>query len=302
MGDRLANGKPLGAVIRNLLVAMGALGALAAASPVAAADMVLKAPPPVAYSWTGFYAGGNIGYSWGNADSNYNEPFFGLLGLPVPISTSQSLDGVIGGGQVGYNWQANKTWVLGLEADLQGSGERGSSSTGDPYLNTFNAVTLDPTLTLTNKADIQWFGTVRGRVGVLATPTMLLYASGGLAYGGICASGSVNDGAVPGTTWSFSNSTTKVGWTLGAGIEGAIPNTSNWTWNLNTSTSTSEPSVGTVSTPSYCSEATLTAGARGSPTISYASALITGSTKAKGQSSFLVVSLAAERRPGSSST
>jgi len=221
--------------MRNLSVAMVALGALAAATPVAAADMVLKAPPPVApYNWTGFYAGGNIGYSWGNADSNYNEPFFGFLGLPVPISTSQSLDGVIGGGQIGYNWQANKTWVLGLEADLQGSGERGSSSTADPYnlllINTFAA--LDPTLTLTNKVDIQWFGTVRGRVGVLATPTMLLYGTGGLAYGGICASGSVNDGVAIATSWSFSSSTTKVGWTLGAGIEGAVPNTSNWTWKL----------------------------------------------------------------------
>ncbi len=215
--------------MRNLSVVMVALGALAA-TPVAAADMALKAPPPPApvYSWTGFYVGGNIGYSWGNGDSNYYEPIFSVLGLPIPISASQKLDGLIGGGQIGYNWQANNTWVFGLEADLQGSGEKGSSSTADPW-----GIVVDPTLTLTNKADIQWFGTVRGRVGVLATPTMLLYGTGGLAYGGISVSGSVNDGFIgPTNTWSFSDTTTKVGWTLGAGIEGAFPNTSNWTWKL----------------------------------------------------------------------
>ncbi len=212
--------------MRRFILGSVALAAMIT-GPAMAADMALKAPPLAApYSWTGFYVGGNIGYSWGNGDSNYNEPAFGPVGLPVPISASQKLDGLIGGGQIGYNWQADKTWVFGLEADIQGSGEKGGSS------NSYTYGVIDPTLTLTNNADIQWFGTVRGRVGVLVNPTLLLYGTGGLAYGGISASGSVNDGFVAATTWSFGETTTKVGWTLGAGIEGAIPNTSDWTWKL----------------------------------------------------------------------
>ena len=73
---------------------------------------------------------------------------------------------------------------------------------------------------------IDWFGTVRGRVGVLATPTVLLYATGGLAYGQVNSSETVG-GPLPA---AFSQSSTNVGWTVGAGIEGAIGG--NWTAKL----------------------------------------------------------------------
>jgi outer membrane immunogenic protein len=77
--------------------------------------------------------------------------------------------------------------------------------------------------TLTQKID--WFGTVRGRIGVLATPRVLLYATGGLAYGEVNSSESI--GIVPSV---FSTSSTNVGYTIGAGIEGAIGG--NWTAKL----------------------------------------------------------------------
>lgn len=215
--------------MRNLsLVLIAAVSTIAVTQIASAAPASRKKPVPVAvpYSWTGFYVGGNIGYSWGNASSNYNEPAFANFGLPVPISTSQRLDGLIGGPQIGYNWQANSMWVLGVEADFQWSGEKGSSSVAYHY------GTRDPVLTLTNNADIQWFGTVRGRVGVLITPTILAYGTGGLAYGRISASGAVNDGISTFTTWSFGGAATNVGWTVGGGIEGAVPNTTNWTWKV----------------------------------------------------------------------
>jgi outer membrane immunogenic protein len=208
-----------------------ALGIIAIATligtPAVAADMLVKAPPLAApYIWTGCYAGGNIGYSWGNANSNYDE-LFPFLGLPDPISGTQRLDGIIGGGQIGCNWQANKTWVLGLEADIQGSAERGGSSFSDPFTVVTNG---DPILTGTFNTDIQWFGTVRGRIGLLATPTLLFYGTGGLAYGGISVSGTDNIGTL--MLPSFGASAINVGWTVGVGVEGAIPNTSNWTWKV----------------------------------------------------------------------
>ena len=72
---------------------------------------------------------------------------------------------------------------------------------------------------------IDWFGTVRARGGFLVTPTVLLYATGGLAYGEIKTSDAI--GVVPTV---FSTSSTNVGWTVGAGIEGAIGG--NWTAKL----------------------------------------------------------------------
>ena len=108
------------------LLSIGAALTALIGTPALAADMALKAPPPPApvYSWTGWYAGVNIGGSFGRAadTSTYGAP-------SVPFtSTSSNLDGVIGGGQIGYNWQVNNNWVLGLEADIQGSSERGTAT------------------------------------------------------------------------------------------------------------------------------------------------------------------------------
>jgi outer membrane immunogenic protein len=214
--------------------ALAAVAAFGFAPVASAADMPTKAPvAPVAapYSWTGFYVGGNIGYSWGHGDANYTDPGLASIGLATSLSGSQKIDGVIGGGQFGFNWQANNIWVFGLEADFQGSGEKGSFNNSYPD-------GLDATgATTQNLGDskILWFGTVRGRVGVLVNPTLLLYGTGGLAYGRISTSGTITDpscGTGPTCSWSFGNSATKVGWTIGAGVEGAIPNTRDWTWKL----------------------------------------------------------------------
>jgi outer membrane immunogenic protein len=80
--------------------------------PATAADMLVKAPPPApVYSWTGFYLGGNIGYSWGNSDPNVN--FFDPSGFRLGLASgSFGLNGVIGGGQIGYNRQTGN-WVGG---------------------------------------------------------------------------------------------------------------------------------------------------------------------------------------------
>ena len=225
---------------------LGRMMVLAAmiAGPAMAADMPLKAPPAPVYSWTGLYVGGSVGYSLGRGRGDYDDPNLGASGTGAVSynSVSEKLDGIIGGGQIGYNWQVNRTWLLGFEADIQGSGERGNGSFVDPYSVGTDCDIYCSSVSGTITTAINWFGTVRGRVGVLTTPTMLLYVTGGLAYGRISASGRVTDAGcagppaclvgniTPAVSWAFANSATNVGWTLGGGVEGVVSNTANWTW------------------------------------------------------------------------
>jgi outer membrane immunogenic protein len=96
------------------------------------------------------------------------------------------------------------------------------------------------------EAKIEWFGTVRGRLGVLITDRVLLYGTGGLAYGQVkLSSNTLTNGAVidlisgpnpfgPPNSAAFSTSKTNVGFSVGGGIEGIfslwLP--ANWTWKL----------------------------------------------------------------------
>ncbi len=180
------------------------LATIAVIGSAAAADMPVKAPvykaPVVAppYNWTGFYIGGNVGYSWGKQD---------LSAGGVPIG-SPNINGVIGGGQIGYNWQINQL-VLGIEADIQASGQKGDGT----FVPGPAALAL-PTITYDDKLD--WFGTVRGRAGYAIVDRWLAYATGGWAFGGGSISGSTT---IPST---FSGSASYSGWTVGGGLEWAF--------------------------------------------------------------------------------
>jgi outer membrane immunogenic protein len=204
--------------------------ALGAASPAVAA------PPPPIYSWTGFYAGVNAGYSWGDVDSNLNVPGlagnFGLGGgLPGSFPVSLIPQGVIGGAQAGYNWQVNPSWLVGVEADLQGSAEKDHANRGFRYGCDVEGLTCN--LTQTRDAKIEWFGTVRGRIGWLSTPTNLLYLTGGLAYGRVSATGTVTDDINnTGASFSFGDSRLKAGYALGGGFEAAFANSAKWTLKM----------------------------------------------------------------------
>src|SRR5271155_4236849 len=109
------------------IVAAGLLLGLSAAAVAAAPKKPPPPPPPPpAWSWTGFYVGGNVGYGWGS--SSVNATFVDTAGIFLSTgSTTVHPDGVIGGGQIGYNWQSGN-WVPGFEADIQGSGQRGSGT------------------------------------------------------------------------------------------------------------------------------------------------------------------------------
>jgi outer membrane immunogenic protein len=230
-------------------VAASALVAIAATSAATAADIApryTKAQPAMVevWNWTGFYIGGNAGYSWGrgNSDVSYFNTVTGLPIAPPPgsiLGGAYDMNGAIAGGQIGYNWQSNN-WVFGLEADAQWSDEKGrgvfncaATLIGGPCLPGLTFLPAGATGTvLTIDQHLEWFGTVRGRVGVLATPRVLFYGTGGLAYGSFKTTGALAgfNGNGVAVASIGSSSDIRFGWTVGAGVEGKITN--NWSAKL----------------------------------------------------------------------
>jgi outer membrane immunogenic protein len=179
------------------------------------------------YSWSGVYVGGNIGYGWGrSSDTASLSP-----GGPPFVFTDtlrSTMNGVVGGGQIGYNSQM-QNWLWGLEADFQGTGQGSSHSFTCPtgvctagLIPLLPAFFPGPALAVTSRQQLDFFGTVRGRVGVLVAPTVLLYATGGLAYGQVDT-----NSTLAGATRAQSYNP---GYVVGGGIEAAIGG--DWTAKL----------------------------------------------------------------------
>lgn len=166
-------------------IAVAALALAATAGGAFAADM--RGAPyrpyapaqvqPLTYNWGGLYLGGNAGYQWGGMTNDRADPSGSAFGL-----------------QLGYNWQTNQI-VFGLETDMQWSNADDRAGS--------------------NRFSNDWFGTTRGRLGY-AMNNVLLYGTGGVAYGGV----EMRRGG-------RSDSQTQVGWTVGAGAEVGL--TPNWT-------------------------------------------------------------------------
>jgi len=175
---------------RVILASVGVLAMFATVGVAGAADlprreaMPAKAPPYIAqtYNWSGAYVGINGGGGFGRSD-------FGGLG-----TGSFDLSGGLVGGTLGYNWQMSPI-VFGIEGDIDWSSIRGSTPCGVTSCETRN----------------NWLGTVRGRLGY-AADRFMPYITGGAAFGDIKTSvAGIGD-----------SSTTRAGYTVGAGIEAAI--------------------------------------------------------------------------------
>ena len=205
--------------------------AIALTQIASAADLPRKAPaytapPPPVFSWTGFYVGGNAGWGWlRDSGETFCINPAGILNGPgcnAQTATGDQIrgDGFIGGAQAGYNWQINN-WVLGVEADFQGADIKGSVA-APIFL--VSVVPIPPTVTAIENANekLDWFGTVRGRLGI-AFDRVLVYGTGGLAYGHVKVDqNSVPVGAPGPFLFPSSASVTKTGWTAGGGIEWAF--------------------------------------------------------------------------------
>jgi outer membrane immunogenic protein len=219
-------------VKKDLLLGV-ALGTLAAVSPAMAqkpAPVVQRPAPIPAFSWTGFYAGINGGYSAGRGAFSYYEAAFGPFGLPTQINQTHNLLGGVAGIQGGYNLQFG-SWVVGGETDFDWTGEKGTSNSSYNYPGGFEGATTN--LSVAVRARLDWLGTTRARFGWLVTPTTLAYTTAGVAYGQVSVAGTVTDTAcTPSCTWSFGTGQTRVGYAVGTGIEGAIPNFPGWTWRF----------------------------------------------------------------------
>jgi outer membrane immunogenic protein len=188
----------------------------------------LSRPPP-RYSWTGFYIGGNIGYSWGRSDTTVTLTDPGPPATTLATANSSfNLNGPIGGGQIGYKWQTGKL-VFGIEADLQATGQRGSTSTVSDVPACIPCE--DPPVTTTLSERLIWLDTLRGSVGWTVTPTVLIYVTGGLAVGGLSANGTISgiNGVTP-VVGYFSSSSTNTGGTIGGGLEAALGG--HWTGKI----------------------------------------------------------------------
>ncbi len=136
-------------------------------------------------------------------------------GVVFSNAGSLGVSGGFGGGQLGCNYQAGAA-VFGIETDFQGAGM--SKSFGP------TAFAVPGVITFNGSDKLKWFGTLRGRLGY-AADRVLLYVTGGLAYANNSFDFTGIDAA--GNSFTISNSTTKMGWVVGAGVEWAVAG--SWT-------------------------------------------------------------------------
>ena len=200
-------------VVRTGLSYKFGQGMAAFAGPAKAA-MPVKAPraAAVAWSWSGFYLGGHVGYGWGR------DPLSRPSGGGI-ILTDIDSNGFVGGFQAGGSWQSG-AWVGGLEIDLSGTGIKGSTSRSAP-----TGAPGTRTITLTDKFDL--LGSARARLGYLAWPNVLLYGTGGLAWTRLVRTEEdIGVGADPNAFLSSSPSW-RFGWVAGLGVETRLWD-SNW--------------------------------------------------------------------------
>jgi len=222
---------------RILLLGIAAAAATAMTFSAQAADMPVKAaPPPVSLGWTGFYLGVNAGGSIGTGSTTQTATFSSTaLGANTLLDSSGRYNpiGFVAGGQIGYNWQVS-SFVFGLEADWQWSLQKDSRNTCTPpaALALFGAGANGFGYCLSGEQKITNIGTARARAGADLRGT-LWYVTGGLAWGTVKENdsfvGSANPAIFPGALQpgpflpaAASISTTRIGWTLGAGVETMI--------------------------------------------------------------------------------
>jgi len=233
-----------------LTAAFAALGSASALATDLPSRTYTKAPAAAApaYNWSGWYGGLNAGWVGGSGRVSNDASIVSTSTAPVnaeamvlgATNTAGTSSGFIGGGQFGYNYQFSHLFVAGFEADIQGlSGAHKRSSSAIPLLDGQSEGEGNIASVVTNSTttrDLSYLGTLRARIGVLAVPSFLLYATGGLAYGGVKSDTTIaqsvtnTDRPPPSTLTSGSFSGTRVGYVVGGGGEWML--SANWSAKL----------------------------------------------------------------------
>lgn len=223
--------------LAGVSLALFAGSALAADLPARKAPPAFVPPPP-SFTWTGLYGGVNIGYGFGAGNAltggevvaQQPRNFFtggqldtsgGVWNVPV------NLNGVLGGGQLGYNYQFNPWLVIGFEADAQAADLRNNQSAGTAYP---SALGNNPAIVgyMNSNQYVDWFGTVRGRIGLVlpSYPNLMVYGTGGFAYGSVESAHRytrIDTGTGPfgalASQASGSTTNTNTGYAVGGGVE-----------------------------------------------------------------------------------
>ena len=207
-------------LLKGLVLATLALGA-----PAFAADLPVKAPPPMvapAFSWTGFYVGVVGGGEWSHSDARTSTVFsptgyFATSSVPaIGAVGAQHINASGGtfGGEAGYNWQVGSV-VLGVETDFSWFGLKGTTAGGALY-----PCCAPTAFAVASTVETDWLFTFRPRVG-FAVDHWLLYGTGGLAVTNLKAAWAFADTFATAAE-SAAISTTKAGWVAGVGAEYAF--------------------------------------------------------------------------------
>ena len=219
-------------------ILLSSVAALAVSSSAFAADLpnrkMAPAPEPMyaapIFTWTGFYIGANAGAAFNGKNGGFTTSGFGAAAIPNAYYGTAFGGGddtrFTGGAQAGFNWQSGSV-VWGLETDINYIDRGDRSNTGVPAGAAFPYAVING-----NNNGNNWFGTVRGRLG-LAYSRALFYVTGGFAYG---AGGNNNNSSVTyfsagcpiaagGCNFSTSTNDSNIGWTVGGGIEYAFTDT-----------------------------------------------------------------------------
>ena len=141
------------------------------------------------FNWSGAYVGAQLGYAWSDVDARDFSP----LVIPNSVRYGYDVDGFIGGGYLGFNWQTQGL-VLGLEADVEYTDLDDRDGSRSHF------------------TDVNWMGSVRGRLGFVADRA-LFYVTGGWAFADV----DTRNAAL-----NISYGDIRHGWTLGAGTEYAF--------------------------------------------------------------------------------
>jgi outer membrane immunogenic protein len=161
-------------VMKRLLLVGAAFAAQIASATAADMAPLDRGSLAAIFNWTGAYVGADIGGAWSNIQSNFG---------------GGNASSVIGGAYAGYNWQLAPQWLIGIEGD---------------------ATWADLTVPA-GSGDVNWLGSLRGRIGWSLTATTMLYFTGGAAWSTV---------SIPGVD-TLPATQTKTGWVVGGGLEWA---------------------------------------------------------------------------------